>query len=118
MDEYARFETLIKETCDAKTLWPHVAANIDALSRDETFDGGFVVNALVGKNAQEEDFAKTGVSAFCNRIRSIRNGLSHGRDQRTSTVIAPTRQNSLRLRPWLPLMAAAAGQAVLMSRVL
>ena len=60
----------------------------------------------------EADFAVNGIATFSTAVRNIRNALSHGRDQRTTAVIAPTTHNFERLQPWTALMSVAAGEVM------
>jgi hypothetical protein len=117
-DDYARLQALIKETCDPKLVWREMKLNFDAFTNEVIFDGGYVVPQTTTSSATEEDFAKVGIDKFCTNVRNIRDALSHGRDQKTTSVIAPTAANFDRLRPWVPVLGTVAAQTMLMTRVL
>jgi hypothetical protein len=86
---------------------------IDFFTSPTTFDGGFVLDPLLPKNPTEDHFCHSGIPQFSRFIRDIRNALSHGRDIRTVSVIAPTHRNFSLLEPWVILMNVAAGEVIL-----
>ncbi len=55
-------------------------------------------------------------SEFNGTIRSIRNALSHGKEQSVSSVIAPTPENFQNIQPWVGLISIAAGEVVVYYR--
>lgn len=87
-------------------------AEFEVLWTAFTFDGGFVVKPLVGAGETESTFC-TRTAQFADSIRKIRNTLSHGKEQETAGIILPTTRNFNLLRPWLHLIATAAGEVVL-----
>lgn len=113
LDEYARFAQIIQDTVDPKLLWKEIKGNQDAFSKEFKFDGGFVLKPLVANTTKESTFLPKGLETFTKTIRDIRNALSHGRDQKTGTVITPTSRNLKALQPWVHLIASAAGEVVL-----
>jgi len=113
MDEYARYETMLKEVVEPKLLWAELNRNMNAFTTEIQFDGGFKVGALLTATRAEADFGIQDVGNFAQRIRDIRNALSHGRDQKTGTTITPTTQNSERLQPWIGPIRLAASQVIL-----
>jgi hypothetical protein len=113
LDEYGKFAAIIRETVDIKLLWAEVNANKGAFTTETKFDGGFPLQALVAPNPREEDFIVRGHEVFTKAIRDLRNGLSHAREQKSATVITPTINNFNLLRPWVNLIATAAGEVVL-----
>ncbi|MFY0613095.1 MAG: hypothetical protein JXQ99_16310 [Hyphomicrobiaceae bacterium] len=113
VDEYQRFEALVRETLDPELLWVQIQRNTSVFCEETTFAGGFTIAPLISTNTELSDFCGNGITIFCSTIRKVRNALSHGRDQRTAAVISPTTANFEKLRQWLPLMSVAAGQAML-----
>jgi hypothetical protein len=94
-------------------IWAEIQANAAFFGKETRFDGGFKVSALHHKDDTEERFCTNGMEAFSNSIRKIRNALSHGKDMETTGVITPTTRNFQLLKPWLHLVATAAGEVVL-----
>lgn len=117
MDEVAKFNAVLRENVDPGLLWREVANNKASFCRETKFDGGFTLQPLVGVNMKEEDFAARGLDTAAKSFRDIRNALSHGRDQKTSLVIVPSADNQRRLRPWLNLIAVAAGEVALFGQI-
>lgn len=68
---------------------------------------------MLTSNCSEGDFTERDVVNFAGALRSIRNHLSHGRDPKTSMMIAPTNQNFVRLQPWVGVAELAASQVLL-----
>ena len=112
LDEYKRFEAVIKDLVSVGLLWDEISVNLGAFSSEILFEGGFTLPALIKVGWKTQDFAANGILAFVRNIRDTRNALSHGRDQRTQSVIVPTGTNFRRLQPWVSLIAVAAGQVI------
>jgi hypothetical protein len=113
LDEVPRFEAVIRSNVNPRFIWKDIKENISIFSKEMKFEGGFSVKALCGANEKEEAFCSRGLDQFSRSIRKIRNTLSHGRDQETADMILPTAQNVALLRPWVHLIATAAGEVVL-----
>ena len=113
LDEYNQFLQLVKDTVDVRILWQEMGQNNDAFCQDVTFDGGFTLGALVGKGCTEELFIPKGIESFVKSVRDIRNALAHGREKKSTSVITATVRNLNLLRPWVNLIAFAAGEVVL-----
>jgi hypothetical protein len=112
-DEHARFEALLHDTVPTSLLWREIQNNTEAFTSDTVFDGGFKINKLLASGSREEDFSPNAILVFHKAIRSIRNALAHGKEQRTALVITPTIRNFERLSPWATLVLAAASEVVL-----
>lgn len=113
LEDVQRFKAVVRHNVDPVLLWQDVHANRDAFEKDTRFDGGFAVKNLIGSNETETAFCSRSLDQFSDSLRKIRNALSHGKDQETSGVILPTPQNMDLLRPWVHLIATAAGEVVL-----
>ncbi|HWW12409.1 MAG TPA: hypothetical protein VN018_07825 [Brevundimonas sp.] len=113
LDEYAKFAAVIRDNVDIKILWREIEVNPDPFTQSIEFDGGYVLAPLIANGCREADFCVKGLENFTKAIRDIRNALSHGRDQKTAAVITPTVSNLKKLRPWVHLIAAAAGEVAL-----
>lgn len=113
LDEVGKFNALLRDAFDVETAWREISNNKNAFSQSIEFDGGYTLPAVCGANSDFDEFRPRGIEVISRSFRDIRNALSHGRDQKTSSVIAPTRANFSRLRPWVHLIAAAAGEVML-----
>jgi hypothetical protein len=111
--EDQRLLNLLEDTLDPELLWREMQGNINSFTAQIEFDGGFLIKPFLQKNESAESFKHKGISRFAAQIKEIRNALSHGRDIKTSSVIAPTHKNFTLLKPWVILMCVAAGQVVL-----
>lgn len=113
LSDAQRLRALVRKEVDPGLIWRDLTANSDFFTKDTNFDGGFTVRAPFGKTDKEENFGLSGLERVADRFRDIRNALSHGKDQETSGVIRPTPQNVNLFRPWVHLIATAAGEVVL-----
>lgn len=113
LEDIQRFKAVVRHNVDPRLLWQDVHANRVALSKDTTFDGGFSIKPLIGPNDDQTGFCSRSLDQFSDCLRKIRNALSHGKDQESAGVILPTPQNMDMLRPWVHLIATAAGEVVL-----
>lgn len=116
--DFMRIEAFLRETLDPALLWREVNANIGSFNKDVTFTGGEVVKAFPQHVLSAEGFANSGIKEFISRAKDIRNALSHGKESRQPTFIAPTAANYARLGPWVTLMMVVAGAAILHSKTL
>jgi hypothetical protein len=113
LSDAQRLRALVRRAVRRELIWRDLKANIEFFSKDTSFDGGFTVRAPIGKNHTEESFSANDLEKVVDRFRDIRNALSHGKDQETSGVIRPTPENVNLFRPWVHLIATAAGEVVL-----
>jgi hypothetical protein len=113
IDDVPRFNQLMVQTVDPKIIWREVEKNAAFFRGKTSFDGGFVIDALVTSADTETTFCGSGIIKFCNAIRKLRNTLSHGKDQESAGVITPTTRNFRMMEPWVHLMATAAGEVML-----
>lgn len=113
LSDAQRLQGLMRKAVDPGLLWRDIKANIAFFSKDTNFEGGFVVKGIVGANDTEASFRPRGPENVADTFRKIRNALSHGKDQETAGVIRPTRKNFEMFRPWVQLIATAAGEVVL-----
>lgn len=111
-EEVQRVHMLLKGAVDFDLLWREIEKNRWAFTKEEQFDGGFTLPALLSAEATKSTFKTNGLVAFANLARQIRNHLSHGRDRTTQTSITPTVANSHRLGPWASAMSVVAGEVI------
>jgi hypothetical protein len=112
-----KFETMMRQLIDPNLIFRELEKNAAYFSSPVEFDGGMVIQPILKVGMTADQFAFNGMVQFANTIRSIRNALSHGRDQRTSAVITPTTRNFSRLQPWVNPVAIAAREVMLMSEL-
>jgi hypothetical protein len=77
------------------------------------FEGGLLIEPLLKTNETAEDFEKSkGIARFSTALRTIRNGLSHGRGEKQTDVITPTTRNLQLLQPWIGPISLAAREVI------
>jgi hypothetical protein len=109
LDEIPRINALLEEAVDADLVWNEINQNLEAFSCETTFDGGFKVAPLLHGNDKRGAFLTAWPYSVHGALRGIRNALSHGRDQKTASVITPTTANFNRLRPWVAIRVTNPG---------
>lgn len=112
-----KMEALLKKSVDGNIIWNEIQRRVEIFSTDMDFEGGFVSKALLKKSTKFDEFEINWAATFCNRIRDIRNALSHGKETRSGSVIFPSILNQDKLQVWLPLVSAAAKQVILNKNV-
>lgn len=110
--ETQKIDLLLKEVVRPELIFREIEKSIDFFSKRIEFDGGFLLEPIAKKGWKEDDFGVNGLVSFAKTLRYIRNALSHGREQKSVAVIAPTDKNFERLQFWVPLVAVAAGEVV------
>ncbi|MBL4751135.1 MAG: hypothetical protein JKX71_11250 [Amylibacter sp.] len=117
VDSIQRTQTFISATVQHKLLWDAIELNHDFFKKDVVFEGGFKVNALLSNKCDFENWKPNGVRNTLDRLRVIRNALSHGQDGSTRGAIRPGSENSQKLVPWINLIEIIAGEAMLYSEL-
>ncbi|CAO4196486.1 hypothetical protein [Methylorubrum extorquens] len=112
VEPHMKIEKLLKEIISPEFLWKRLSHNASVYKTVTLFDGGFAVEPILKDKSSEKDFGMAGISAFAHTIRNIRNALSHGRDQKSTSVIAPTAHNVDKLQPWAAVVTAVAGEVI------
>jgi len=111
LNDDKKIEEFIEKTIDLKKIWLEVQRNLHAFNKDIKCDGGYVISAFADK-MNEDEFTRS-FAKFVTILRGIRNALSHGKDQKTSTVITPTHKNLITIQPWTFLASAIADEVMI-----
>jgi hypothetical protein len=107
-----KLDNLLKTTVNPELVWREIELHQKAFSEPWRFEGGFVLQPIVKEAWKADDFAVNWIPAFSNAIRSIRNALSHGREQRMTAVITPTTVNFGKLQLWISPISLAAREVL------
>jgi len=107
-----KMDALLKELVDPELIWREVEKNREYFCKAIEFDGGYSLKPLIVDKTSRETFSHDWHTKFNHTIRSLRNALSHGKEQKITTVITPTVQNFSRMQPWTDIMSVAAGEVV------
>ena len=110
--EGAMMDQAVRAIVDHRLIWREVETNKKVFCEKLTFAGGFELEPFARASMTEKDFKGNGVSAFVSCLRQIRNALSHGKERRMATVIAPTRANLEKLQLWLPLVTVTTNKVM------
>lgn len=116
-EDIPKAQNLVCETLDLQLVWKEIEKHKEFFCQSTDFDGGYTVKSLIKDKDSFETFSNNGVRSMLDRLRGIRNALSHGQDQQTRSVIRPTAHNNQIIRPWLNLIEIIAGEAMLNSEV-
>lgn len=108
-----RAQNLVAATADMECVWGEIEKNRAYFAEDTCFEGGFSVKALITSKETFDIWSNNGVRNTLDRMRAIRNALSHGQDGQTRGTILPTATNARKIRPWLNLIEILAGDAML-----
>jgi len=112
-----KLESLLRAVVDCRLVWNEIQKHREYFLNPIQFDGGFHLRPLIVEKSTFETFAHDWYSRFAQTIRSIRNALSHGKEQSMSSVITPTYTNFYSLRPWGHLISIVAGEVVVYQKV-
>jgi len=99
-DEY-KISSVIQRTVDPQKIWTVIEKDIDLLSKEQRFEGGYCVAPVVRDGWSAEDFEKAWIPKIPDLLRKIRNALVHSRESRLGQFIAPTKMNNKLLAPWV-----------------
>lgn len=111
--EQERVKAFIAETISPNLIWREISQNEDFFRAPTEFEGGLVIEPLIGPKDTEETFLKPGVERFASSVTDIRNAMAHGKDTVSNKTMLPTSYNFDLLEPWINLIGIAAGQVVL-----
>jgi hypothetical protein len=107
-----KIDNLIRESVNPLLIWREIENNISFYSKQIVFDGGFSLDPIARSGWNFEDFKVSGLTAVSSALRRIRNALSHGKDQKTMLVIAPTTGNFEKLQSWVPIASIIACEVI------
>lgn len=113
MNDEAKIAHVTQQLVNPDHLWKEIEPNLNSLSVDTNFDGGFTIAVLTNSDWTNDDFRTAWHPKFVDSVRKIRNALVHGREQRMSNAIAPTQRNDDLLRPWLAPLSVTVLQIIL-----
>ncbi|RWU08227.1 hypothetical protein [Pedobacter chitinilyticus] len=112
-DDSAKLEKLIIDFLSIEDIKLEIAENIEYFKKDITFDGGFVISALVGSVQELDNTSKTFLKTVKTNVEKIRNVLVHIRESRENKIILPTTRNTNLLSPYLHLIQRIAEKVAL-----
>ncbi|HTT76463.1 MAG TPA: hypothetical protein VMF50_10845 [Candidatus Binataceae bacterium] len=110
-----KIEALLERCVDPNLIWREFEKNFAFFCETIKFDGGFILKPIVTNTTDAASFGAEAAKwhiGFEKNITSIRNALSHGKEQRSSATITPTAANFARLRCWLSPIAVAAREVM------
>ncbi|MFH2133998.1 MAG: hypothetical protein ABII81_02300 [Pseudomonadota bacterium] len=112
-NDEAKMRKVIEEYCDPRIIWKEVENDGHFFSMGQNFEGGFVAQALIGKDITEETWKAMWMPKTFDLLTKIRNVLVHAREKRESKGILPTKRNDEILHRYIPLIRRIAEQLAL-----
>jgi len=116
--EEAKIDRIVQIACDPNVIWEEVRQNRPYFLNGQEFDGGFAIDPFISEDITSDGFAAMWHPKTMKTLRNIRNALVHGRERRVSLIISPTRENDLKLMPWISIIRRIAEQVIIYSDVL
>lgn len=111
--EEDRVVAIVERLVDPIVVWRQIDANRSFFVGTTDFSGGFAAPGLVRADWKLEDFRASWIPLVPHTLRRLRNALVHAREARMAEVVAPSRANYVRLKPWRQLIEAIAAEVVL-----
>jgi hypothetical protein len=113
-----KVDALLREVLTPLQVWRELRNNEASFTTPMKFEGGVSIEPLLKTNDTAEEFAKSkGIQRFSTALRTIRNGLSHGRGEKQTDVIGPTTRNLQLLQAWIGPISLAARDAIVFNDV-
>jgi hypothetical protein len=109
----AKLNKVVETCCDPSIVWKELQQNPSYFTKKIEFDGGFVIEAFISQDTTKESFSTMWIPKMPDTLRKIRNALVHSRESRLGLFIAPTRNNEIKIFPWLNLVRRIAEQTLI-----
>lgn len=109
----SKINKIVETGCSPDIVWEHIQQNLSYFSRTQEFEGGFVLQPFVSEGMTLEVFKGMWIPKMPDTLRKIRNALVHGRESRLGLAIAPTKENELKLQPWIRIIRCIAEQILI-----
>lgn len=113
----AKLNKIVETGCPPDIIWKELRQNLPYFSERQEFKGGFVIEPFISEDMTLESFAAMWIPKTPDTLRKIRNALVHGRESRHGLFIAPTRDNNLKISPWIPVIRRIAEQIIIFGRL-
>jgi hypothetical protein len=109
----AKISKVVEIGCSPETVWKEIAKSLSYFTQKHIFEGGFVLDPFISANINSEGFCSMWCPKMPDTIRKIRNAIVHGRENRLGLVISPTKDNELKLKPWIPVIRRIAEEVII-----
>lgn len=113
----AKLNKVVETRCSPETVWKELQQNLSFFTKKQEFDGGFVIEPFISEDMTLESFSSMWIPKTPDTLRKIRNALVHGRESRLGGTIAPTRDNDLKIDPWVSVIQRIAEQVIIFGRL-
>ena len=113
----AKLNKIVETGCPPDIIWKELRQNLPYFSERQEFKGGFVIEPFISDDMTLKSFAAMWIPKTPDTLRKIRNALVHGRESRHGLFIAPTRDNNLKISPWIPVIHRIAEQIIIFGRL-
>ncbi len=106
-------EKVIQDRASPDRIWREIEANRSYFVASHTFEVGFHLEPLISEDTSLDAFKAMWGTKIPSVLRWLRNALVHGRESRTSAIIAPTLSNNRLIRPWIPVIRRIAEDIII-----
>lgn len=111
----SKIDKIVDAYCSPDLIWGEIEPNKEFFQYPQAFDGGFIIDELIGEETTLSSFKSMWHPKTIKIIRKIRNSIVHVREARQDMSLAPTIENTRKLRPWLNIIRRMAEQVVIYS---
>jgi hypothetical protein len=116
IEEEVKIDKTVKACCSPDIIWEELQQNLPYFCNKQEFEGGFVFEPFFPEDTTLENFCKLWHPQMSITLRHIRHALVHARERRSGQVIVPTRDNNIKLAPWVSLIRRIAEQVIIFGR--
>ncbi len=99
-----KMKKVIEETCSPGELWGEIINNKAFFISEICFDGGFKLSPLISQDTTIDAWKTMWMPKLFDQVTKIRNCIVHAREKRINIVILPTRNNTILINSFLPLI--------------
>lgn len=114
-DDRQKMMQMISECVDSQLVWKEIENERSFFSKQHTFDGEFVLEAIISEKQNYESWKQNGFNTLFEQLKAVRNCLVHAREKRENKVILPTTANNARIRYLVPIIQRIASQVTINS---
>ncbi len=108
-----KINKIVDLCCSPEIIWNEISENFSYFTQKQEFDGGFFIEPFVSEEMTLNSFSRMWTPKIPVTLRKIRNALVHARESKLGSVISPSLENDIKLRPWNPIIRRIAEQVLI-----
>ncbi|MFW9824585.1 MAG: hypothetical protein ACFFE4_16705 [Candidatus Thorarchaeota archaeon] len=109
----AKINKIVNLCCSPDIIWNEISENFSYFTQKQEFEGGFLIESFVSEETTLSSFSSMWIPKTPDTLRKIRNALVHARESRLGSIISPSLENDIKLRPWIPIIRRIAEQVLI-----